>query len=170
MTIELPILGLLKERPTHGYDLKQRLDTILGFTWQPSYGSLYPMLRKMEERGLVTKALGPKGPGPQKQIYRLTPAGEARLRELLLGDEVGVRIHLKILFFDQLSPSERKGVLERYRYQRARVLERLESERSRAAGSLSKYQRIILDHGLENLKREISWLDGLIRKESAGDA
>lgn len=169
MTIDLPVLGLLKEKPMHGYDLKQRLDAILGFTWQPSYGSLYPMLRKLEERGLVTKTPGPRGPGPQKHAYNLTAAGEARLRELLLSEEVGARLHLKILFFDQLSSQERKGILERYRQQRTKTLERLGAKRSRWTESLDKYQRILLDHGLENLRREITWLDSLIRKEDEGD-
>jgi len=162
MTIELPILGLLKERPMHGYDLKQRLDAILGFAWHPSYGSLYPMLRKLEERGLITKSSVSKGLGPQKQMYTLTPQGEMGLRELLLSETSSDRLHLKILFFDQLTAHERKDILIRARQQRAKTLEKLETERAKRTESLSKYQRALLDHGLENLRREIAWLKDLM--------
>jgi DNA-binding PadR family transcriptional regulator len=40
--LELAILGLLKEQPLHGYELKKRLGETLGFRWGVSYGSLYP--------------------------------------------------------------------------------------------------------------------------------
>jgi DNA-binding PadR family transcriptional regulator len=49
--LELAILGLLKEQPLHGYELKKRLGDTLGFLWGVSYGSLYPALRRLEQAG-----------------------------------------------------------------------------------------------------------------------
>ena len=164
MSIELPILGLLNEKPVHGYDLKRQIEAILGFSWHPSYGSLYPMLRKLEERGLVTKSAGTAA-GRQKHIYSITSKGQARLRELLLNGEDGDTLRLRMLFFDQLSADERKSVLTAGKKRQVETLERLEAERDRRAEKLKKYQRILLDHGLEGLRREIDWLDGLIREE-----
>ena len=46
--IELAILGLLKERPMHGYQLQRELSEQLGGLWRVSYGSLYPSLRRLE--------------------------------------------------------------------------------------------------------------------------
>ncbi len=46
--LELAILGLLKEQPLHGYELKKRLGETLGFLWGVSFGSLYPALRRLE--------------------------------------------------------------------------------------------------------------------------
>ena len=43
--LELAILGLLKEQPLHGYELKKRVGETLGTLWGISYGSLYPALR-----------------------------------------------------------------------------------------------------------------------------
>ena len=38
--LEIAVLGLLKEQPLHGYELKKRLSETLGFLWGVSYGSL----------------------------------------------------------------------------------------------------------------------------------
>ncbi len=46
--IELAVLGLLKEQPLHGYEIKKRLGETLGALWGVSYGSLYPALRRLE--------------------------------------------------------------------------------------------------------------------------
>ena len=46
--LELAVLGLLKERSMHGYQLKKHLADTLGSFWQVSYGSLYPALRRLQ--------------------------------------------------------------------------------------------------------------------------
>jgi DNA-binding PadR family transcriptional regulator len=51
--LELAVLGLLKEQPLHGYELKKRLGETLGFLWGVSYGSLYPALRRLEAAGAI---------------------------------------------------------------------------------------------------------------------
>ena len=51
--LEIAVLGLLKEQPLHGYELKKRLGDTLGFLWGVSYGSLYPALRRLERDGAI---------------------------------------------------------------------------------------------------------------------
>jgi DNA-binding PadR family transcriptional regulator len=51
--LELAILGLLKELPLHGYELKKRLNGSLGHLWGVSYGSLYPALARLEKVGAI---------------------------------------------------------------------------------------------------------------------
>ena len=113
--LELAILGLLKEQPLHGYELKKRLGETLGFLWGVSYGSLYPALRRLERSGAIESvdARAPpgaaradglaqgrpgRGPGPldgrphaagrrTRKAYRITDQGEALFVELLLADD-----------------------------------------------------------------------------------
>ena len=61
--LELAVLGLLKEQPLHGYELKKRLGETLGFLWGVSYGSLYPALRRLERDGAIesVEAVAPVG-------------------------------------------------------------------------------------------------------------
>ena len=51
--IDLAILGLLKDRPMHGYQLSREVADQLGGLWKVSYGSLYPTLRRLEREGEV---------------------------------------------------------------------------------------------------------------------
>ncbi len=54
--LELAILGLLKERSMHGYQLSKRLTDSLGGFWRVSYGSLYPSLKRLERQGEIGAA------------------------------------------------------------------------------------------------------------------
>ena len=51
--LELAILGLLKEHPMHGYDLRKRLRGDFGLLSSLSFGSLYPALARLEAAGAV---------------------------------------------------------------------------------------------------------------------
>jgi DNA-binding PadR family transcriptional regulator len=51
--LELAILGLLKEHPMHGYDLRKRLRGDFGLLSSLSFGSLYPALARLEASGAV---------------------------------------------------------------------------------------------------------------------
>jgi hypothetical protein len=49
--LELAVLGLLHETPMHGYELRKRLNSVLGAFRAFGYGSLYPCLRSYSAGG-----------------------------------------------------------------------------------------------------------------------
>jgi DNA-binding PadR family transcriptional regulator len=51
--LDLALLGLLKERPMHGYDLRKRLQQDFDVLANLSFGSLYPALARLESAGAV---------------------------------------------------------------------------------------------------------------------
>jgi PadR family transcriptional regulator, regulatory protein PadR len=67
------ILLLLREHPSHGYDLLERLRSF-GFPANDP-GRLYRALRSLEAAGLVRSAWEPSETGPNRRIYELTRAG-----------------------------------------------------------------------------------------------
>lgn len=69
--LELPVLGLLKERDMHGYELRKQLGAMLGPFWQVSWGSLYPTLRRLAKAGAVSKLDAPK---PARRATKSTRA------------------------------------------------------------------------------------------------
>src|SRR5256885_7726787 len=87
--LELAVLGLLHETPMHGYELRKRLNTLLGMFRAFSYGSLYPCLKLLLEQGLITEddqetaTTRPGGTRRSKIVYKLTAEGKERLQELL---------------------------------------------------------------------------------------
>ena len=64
------VLALLLERPMHGYEMIQELDSRTNGIWRPSPGSVYPTLQLLEDEGLIEVT----AEGGRKS-YRLTDAG-----------------------------------------------------------------------------------------------
>ena len=77
---EPALLLLLRERPTHGYELLEALPSVTGEA-RVDMGNLYRVLRGLEEDGLVTSHWEAGEPGPAKRIYVLTVAGRRLLVE-----------------------------------------------------------------------------------------
>jgi DNA-binding PadR family transcriptional regulator len=51
--VRAAVLVLLDEEPMHGYQLIQEIEERSGGIWQPSPGSVYPVLQQLEDEGLV---------------------------------------------------------------------------------------------------------------------
>ena len=169
--LELAILGLLKERSMHGYQLSKRLTDSLGGFWRVSYGSLYPTLKRLERQGVVEQVFDRQEVGRRKNVYRITEAGERVFRELL--EEAGPdatgednRFRVRMAFFKYLSPETRIRLLER---RRAFLEERLSSiAASSATTGGDTYTMSLMQHGRESTEQDIAWLNGLITDERRG--
>jgi DNA-binding PadR family transcriptional regulator len=77
------LLGLLTERPKHGYELKREHDERLPGAKPLAYGQVYATLQRLERDGLVTVAETVQEGGPERTVYALTPDGEAKIRRWL---------------------------------------------------------------------------------------
>ena len=73
------LLLLLREQPSHGYELLERLRPFGFFRDDP--GGLYRALRALEDEGLVRSAWERSAAGPDRRIYSLTRAGMEHLHE-----------------------------------------------------------------------------------------
>lgn len=78
---ELLILSLLDERSRYGYEIGKRIELRSGGRLTFRIGSLYPMLSRLEARGLITGRWVEKAREPRRRYYRLTAAGRRVLRE-----------------------------------------------------------------------------------------
>lgn len=72
--LQLMLLVLLAERPSHGYELIKALDARSNGFYSPSPGMVYPALTYLEELGYVSVTLE----GNRKR-YELSPEGRAHL-------------------------------------------------------------------------------------------
>jgi PadR family transcriptional regulator len=75
------ILHLLKRKPDHGYGLMTRIEKLCGGLIAVNTNKIYPLLRRLEERGFLTA----KWDHPSKRsrrIYVVTAEGEARLNRI----------------------------------------------------------------------------------------
>ncbi len=79
-TLDVLILKTLSRAPMHGYAISRWLREATGDAFQVQEGALYPALRRLEARGLVTGAWEITDTGRQAKVYRLTAEGEEELR------------------------------------------------------------------------------------------
>jgi DNA-binding PadR family transcriptional regulator len=62
-------------RPIHGYGIIQRISELTGGLMDVKAGTVYPILRNLEESGLVTHGSERSTRGPERKVYRLTEDG-----------------------------------------------------------------------------------------------
>jgi PadR family transcriptional regulator, regulatory protein PadR len=78
-TLDLLVLKTLQLGPAHGHTIahaiEQRSDEVL----QVEYGSLYPALHRLEDRGWIASFWGTSENNRRARYYRLTPAGRTQL-------------------------------------------------------------------------------------------
>ena len=179
--LELAILGLLQDSPLHGYELRKRLNAVLGAFRALSYGTLYPCLRELVDRGWIaensaaatlpgalTDATG-SGSRRARIVYELTADGKAQFQSMLsqtgpaAWEDDTFNVHFA--FFARTEADVRLRILEG---RRSRLEERLDSIRSAAAQRrerLDLYTAELQRHGLESAEREIRWVSELIATE-----
>ena len=157
---DLAVLGLLRKRPRHGYELKARL-LELGFA-RVSFGSLYPALRRLEKRGFI-EALRQSG---RRKAYKLTETGEIELARILdsAEDDEDRRFNMRLAFFQYLEPPARLRSLKRRRNHLLGRLRTAQSalQRANAEGPIDHYTAALLQHNIGTTESDIAWLGQLI--------
>ncbi len=176
-TIELAVLGLLHEGPMHGYELRKRLNLMLGWGRVLSYGSLYPALKKMLRSNLIEEASTTVTPVSRRPriVYQVTAAGTAEFERLM--SEVGPaaweddNFDIRFAFFSSTDMEIRLRVLEGRRIRLQERLDRVQSQLSLTEKEVDRYAAELQRHGVESVEREVRWLSDLINAErSAGSA
>ena len=185
--LELPVLGLLKERQMHGYELRKQLGTMLGPFWQVSWGSLYPALRRLAKMGAVEKVADLPKPrrttlttatgtsttisaGRRKTVYRITPLGESMFTELLEETAAAVdaeHFTLKLAFFRYLAPEARLTLLERRRAYLMEKLAQFKTNLRDLGERIDSYTLSMQTHSMDATESDIRWIDELITRERA---
>lgn len=171
--LELAILGRLQEAPLHGYELRKQLNASLGAFRTLSYGSLYPALRSLTERGLIQAkepATAPAGGRRARIVYRITHAGTDHLNGSLASaapmswtDDAAFDVRFTL--FASTDATTRLRILEG---RHARMVERMENLRQsvgRTSRRMDSYTAELARHGLEQAQREVEWLEQVIDTE-----
>jgi DNA-binding PadR family transcriptional regulator len=192
--LELAVLGLLKERAMHGYELRKQLGAMLGPFWQVSWGSLYPTLRRLAKAGAVEKLAEPKptrarstraaakktvkkatkaktatlSSGRRKNVYRITLKGEKVFTSILEESAAAVdaeHFTLKLAFFRYLQPEMRLALLERRRAYLQEKLAQFKSNLRDYKERIDSYTLSLQNHGMAATQSDIDWIDELITAE-----
>ncbi len=168
--LEFAVLGLLHEGPTHGYELRRRLNTALGPFRALSYGTLYPALRGLLERGLIAETEDPRATGRRKRVvYEITAAGKEQFSDLVARTDSSAYeddgFDVRFAFFASTERDVRIRILEGRRSRLEEDLERVRESSVRRRERMDAYTTALQQHGEETTEREVRWLSELIDAE-----
>ena len=177
--LELAVLGLLHESAMHGYELRKRLNTLLGTFRALSYGTLYPCLKSLLAVGWIREVNADEAPASPlaarraRIVYELTAEGKEHFQSLV-GDPGPAawedeRFDVHFAFFARTDAATRLQILEG---RRSRLQERREGVRQsmlRSRERIDQYTLELQRHGLEAVDGEVRWLTELIDSERASN-
>lgn len=176
---ELFLLGKLMERPWHGYEFHQVLNAVVGPARQVSWGTIYPLLQRLEKADLVQPVSEPadKEDGRGRQRFSITQKGKQRFLQLMKSEAKNdpnyrETFRIKLGNFSRIDAATRRGILDRY-------LERLSSisDHTKAMSELvakvpemgeAERQNILLAlaHDRFLAESEAKWLHGKLQRLS----
>ena len=73
------ILSLLAHGEAYGYEILQRIEDLSDGSVLWTAGTIYPVLHRLETKGLITAVWRPSQTGPRRKYYRLTNKGRRML-------------------------------------------------------------------------------------------
>jgi DNA-binding PadR family transcriptional regulator len=169
VVVEIFALSILRARPVHGYELKRRVQ-------RPSLASLsnnslYPMLRRFENEGLVTKTTEAQEGKPARNVYAITDAGRERLRSLLwtLPPELATNEEeflVRVSFFPEIPEDNQRAIIAA----REAVLAASRAKVSSLIAELPPSAtnewrgRVVMNHVLETIDAERTWIASIAEK------
>lgn len=166
---ELLLLGLLRQSPKHGYEIKVKVREILSLFAGVELKSIYYPLKILEKNGLLTARASKGGKRPERFVYCLTDKGNARFEELLSKNLLNFKrpqftLDLSLYFLGYLKPALAHRRLEA----RLMILKKItrgieEMLNSKALKDSIPLSRI-LEHNLCLLKAESGFLLALLKK------
>lgn len=159
---ELIVLGLIIERPQHGYDLEQAIERRGIRQWtEIGFSSIYYLLAKLEKRGLVH---APEAPATAKarRVFHATDSGRAaavRGARTLIEEPRPVP-HPLLVGISNLALLSEQEYTRALRDRLARVHERIAAVEAAAAAQapLTVPAREVFSYSLSLLEAERSWL------------
>ena len=173
MYFDILMLRVLADEPQHGYEIKKRVERILGGR-SINNNVLYPALRRFGEQGAIERVAAEADPGrPPRNVYRLTDTGHDLLQAMisdadpaLLADDNEFQV--RVAFFADLDPADRLKIIRARRSIVDAEIAHLASLRPEAAAA-SDWGLRVLDFSMDRFRHERSWLDELQAAAESGD-
>jgi PadR family transcriptional regulator AphA len=159
------LTGLVCLSPASGYDLKRKFAATPMGVYQPSSGSLYPALRRLEAKGLVKALDGTSESARNRRVYEPTQAGRAAHATWLrtpvevstVSRDLGLHLMRFVMMEHAFSREEVLSFLDNLEDALAAFTAGLERYAA-ATGQLDdRYPGLALDHGLAVHRASLRW-------------
>jgi DNA-binding PadR family transcriptional regulator len=163
LTMELALLGFLRDEPMHAYEMHQQLHRAeaLGLVWRIKQSQLYALLARLEEAGYLTTVTTPQETRPARKMLHLTPAGRAafevwRITPVQHGRDLRQEFLAKLYFAQQEGAAYVEKLVEAQRVACQTILAAL---RARAEAAEQPYARLVFEFRCSQVEATYQWLD-----------
>lgn len=165
LTVELALLGFLREGALHGYEIHRRLsDPVgLGLVWKLKQSHLYALLTRLEEEGYLTSRVKPQETRPPRKLFRLTKTGNGAFLDWVQAPVPHGR-DLRLDFLTKYYFAEREGpkfVTRLFKRQRTACQDWLRAQQAlaEAARGVRHYEWLVCQFRIGQIEAMLSWLD-----------
>ncbi len=151
MNVKTLCLGVLTERDQTGYEIKQHFEEAFSHFFVAGYGSIYPALAELTDRGLVDCTSVSQEKRPDKKVYSITPLGREALVEELMATPPRHKVRsefLALMYFAHLLPPEKVAdVAEKMVAYWGSLLTAIETCTDDEGGDLTPGMRFVAGYG-----------------------
>jgi DNA-binding PadR family transcriptional regulator len=165
LTMEYALLGFLRQRPMHAYEMHQTLNhaEALGLVWRIKQGQLYALITRLEEAGFVTSVTEPQDALPARKVLHLTPTGEAAFAAWVTtpvahGRDFRLEFLAKLFFASQEGEAALDTLIAGQRRACTLLIENL-TDSVDALAADRVFDRLVLRFRIGQLAAILAWLD-----------
>ncbi len=165
MSVRHAVLGLLAQRPRHGYELRAAFEAVVGGeqNWDVKPSQIYTTLARLEKGGLVAENSVEQDAGPEKRIYAITADGLQTLREWfdasIVSDHQRDEFYLKLMVGLVADAADPHQLIQTQRAHLFQELHTLTVQRSRVDPKKELARILLLDKAAMHLEADLRWLD-----------
>jgi PadR family transcriptional regulator AphA len=166
-TNDAALLGLLMDGVSSGYDLNKRIHRSVGFFWTPAKSHVYGTLARLVDAGLATVRAVPQETRPDKQLYRISPAGRRAFLDWLANAPLEPArfknpFLLKIFFGRHLERERLIAHIEEGRAEVQEELSQLQAIEKTLDPDRDFHGWLTLTYGLERDRATVRWADAAL--------
>lgn len=177
MSVRLVILGLLREKPLYGYEIKQIIEEHMSDWTSIAFGSIYFALDKLADEQFVEKVnIEQDNKRPARSVYQITESGRAEFLRLLREGWQQIErqyfaLDICLFFLESLPLDEVKAYLEKRQATLQMTLGYLETHRAEQLSNpeVPRLATAIFDHTFVHNQAELNWVSDLLQKLESGE-
>jgi DNA-binding PadR family transcriptional regulator len=176
LSTKLVILGLLRDQPLHGYEIKRIIEDHMGDWTSIAFGSIYFALDKLTGEGFLENiGVEQDGARPSRKIYQITQVGREEFLRLLRetwehSERQYFAIDIGIFFMDALPQAEIKDYLRKRITALEEVVRHLDTHQAEQLNTpdVPRLAEIIFAHSVVHTRAELAWLKDTLTKVESG--
>jgi DNA-binding PadR family transcriptional regulator len=165
MPVRHAILGLLHQKPRHGYDLRAAFEALVGGagSWDLKPAQVYSTLQRLERDGHVAPQEAQRIGGPDRVVFGLTEEGRRELASWFSdgvhGDHVRDHFFVKLMVALGTPEAEPREIIRIQRQTLYRDLHALTARRASVDRASELARALLLDKAVMHFEADLRWLD-----------